>query len=113
MREVGVVTGPWRIQVTCLACGGDLALVASGRVLAGTETQAIVACTRCHREFGIHVFLRPVLTDQSMEGTPCGTEAGYRRHHRRGEICDLCREAHNDNARRRVSARKIRQLEDA
>ena len=36
-----------------------------------------------------------------MTVTPCGTDAGYRRHLAKGEDCKPCREAHSDYARLR------------
>ena len=38
----------------------------------------------------------------------CGTEAGYWRHHRRGETCDACRVAHNVAEKNRKLARKAK-----
>lgn len=91
----------YAFSVSCPACGGPVAEIARGRVIAGSEQSVIVGCVdRClrHRsEWQLCVFLLPVVETRKAFGEVqgCGTEAGYKRHRRQGETpCEACVDAH-------------------
>lgn len=95
------------IVLTCRRCGADVAPVNIGRVIAGREASVIVRCSDCSSEWHLTALLRPVTDPREDFPTLspvalCGTQAGYRAHHGRGEkACDDCKRAHADAERAR------------
>ena len=91
----------YSFEVTCWACGGTVEQVNAGAVIGGGETKAIVRCTECGREWGVHVRMISLSTTDDPLGrkvrglATCGTDGGYKRHMRRHEpTCPACKAAH-------------------
>lgn len=117
--------GDWAKEGACVGMDPDLFFPHVGLV----RREAREACARCpvreeclqhalvnHETFGlwggtsdrqrvkIGYAPRPRLTATS---SPCGTDSGYRRHHRDGEpACDACRAAHTAANRERAERRR-------
>jgi hypothetical protein len=91
------VTG-FQFSLSCPVCGCPVDVVTTGRVVAGRETSAIVACPSCpvrRRTWQVQVSLLPLVYRDDRPGAGwCGTVQGYARHRRLGESpCDECKRA--------------------
>lgn len=85
--------------ITCPRCGQPVQLTNHGKVAVG-ELNAVITCTGCRLESGLHIRLIPVTAEDHGGGKHCGTNYGYEAHRRNGtSACDACRRAHAERAR--------------
>ena len=91
------ISGDFCLRMTCPTCAGDLELMVEGR-FSSREHNSLWTCSECPTSQSIRISMVPtrfVAAPGEAEGEPCGTEAAYRRHIRRGEPTDEeCRQAH-------------------
>lgn len=87
----------YTLPLSCPQCGSELEPITQGVPVGGTEVSAIARCVNahCHYEWQVVVRLLAVGKIKADRKQPCGTNAGYVAHRRRGEIPDLdCMRAH-------------------
>jgi len=97
IRDPGIIppTG-YYLRATCPE-HGQMEPLTEGKVIAD-ECSAIFRCPVCRVDYQVHVFMKPVVPQVTAR---CGTPAGAMRHRRSGqELCEPCREAWNEYARR-------------
>jgi hypothetical protein len=85
----------FHLPAECPRCGGPFHVVAEGKPVARTAVNTVVGCQKCgaaNGQYVIEVFLRPLT--ESHSGSPCGTNAGAKRHRHTGERpCPICLDA--------------------
>lgn len=75
-------------------CGNHVDLINHSRPTP-TEQSLIVHCTTCDKDTQLLLRALPVESSGTANDNLCGSNAGYRRHHRNHEpACDGCKDAH-------------------
>jgi hypothetical protein len=87
-------------------CGGVVCTHGAGR----HRGRLVVWCDLCAATRGT-IPRRPYVEPPPPTATRCGTDAGYHRHHRQGDLpaCDECKAAHTEAVKSRPSYTAARQ----
>jgi hypothetical protein len=97
------------LEITCPYCGGMVHEVNVGSpVDGGTAVNAVVGCTRCKRDWGVHVqMIRVGVIDD--DGAVHGNSTAVKLHRNQGQpLCESCRQYEWRRTEERTAARAPR-----